>query len=156
MRGKLAIDSNLALLLVVGRAEEGLLSRHKRLRHFGQEDYLALLGYVSVAAKIVTTPNCLTEVSNLARFGIHGPSLDRVLSSLRVFVNACQEVHAESLGVSRDDQFDRLGLTDCAWLAMLGDGVTLLTVDDALHIEALRRGHDAVNFRHSRLALRSR
>lgn len=146
----LAIDSNLALLLVVGRAERGLIQRHKRLSQFSEADYELLLGFLTVADRTITTPNALSEVSNLAPYGLFEPARSRVLQSLRDLIDEVEEQFVPSRTAAALDPFDRLGLTDCAWLAVLAKGAQLVTVDDALYREALELGLDAINFHYVR------
>jgi hypothetical protein len=148
----LAIDSNLTLLLAVGRAERGLLYRHKRLRHYTEADYELLQGFIAVAERVVTTPHSLTEVSNLADFGILEPSRTRITASVRGLIEAFVELYCPSVELAGAPEFQRLGLADCAWLAALDNNTRLLTVDNELYLAALDRGCDAVNFNHVRVA----
>jgi hypothetical protein len=62
----LLIDANLLLLLVVGSADRSLIESFKRTRAYTREDFDLLLRLVARFPKVVTTPNVLTEVSNLA------------------------------------------------------------------------------------------
>lgn len=147
---KIALDTNLTLLLAVGRAERGLIARHKRLQRYSDTDYELLVGQLSQAQSLITTPNALTEVSNIARYGIHGASRARVMYSVRALACDCGEVYLPSKEVVMMTEFERLGLADCAWLAMLGQHTTLLTVDNNLYLAALTQGHRAINFDHVR------
>lgn len=156
MASTLAIDTNLTLLLVVGRAERGLITRHKRLSAFTEADYQLLLGFIAIAPRVVTTPNALTEISNLAAFGITDPARSRIVASVATLTETLDEVYFPSREITRDEAFDRLGLADCAWLSLLDRETQLLTTDQALFIEATRRGFDAVNFRYVQDSLRSR
>ena len=85
---RLALDSNLTLLMAVGRAERGLVSRHKRLRAYGVADYELLLGFIVVAEQMITTPNAMTEVSNIADFGMLEPARSRIVSSVKGLIDA--------------------------------------------------------------------
>ena len=154
MGDRLALDSNLILLLAVGRAEQGLIAKHKRLRQFDEADYELLLGYLVNAAEVVTTPNAMTEVSNLATFGMLEPARSRIVASLKTLITSFSETYAQSRLVSELDDFVRLGLTDCAWFPVLENGARLLTVDNDLYLVALQRGYSAVNFEHIRRAMR--
>ena len=147
---RLALDSNLLLLLVVGRTERGLLTRHKRLRSYSEADYELLQGFIAVSNVLVTTPSALTEVSNIADsefVSLLAPAWPRRWGLIGAFV----EVYWQSSKLG-DFSFNRLGLADCSLLAVLDDRTRLLTVDSALYLAALGRGCHAVNFNHIRAA----
>ena len=154
MTGYLAIDSNLTLLLAVGRAEKGLVARHKHLRPFNEADYELLQGFLVFADEVVTTPNALTEVSNIATYGIAEPARSRIVASLQGLIGSFREIYHPSTGVADQDEFARLGLADCAWLSVLDRRTRLLTVDNDLYLAALNRGCHAVNFHHARIERR--
>lgn len=59
---RIALDTNLAVLFAVGRAERGLIARYKRLQNFSDADFDLLIGLLSQARALVTTPNSLTEL----------------------------------------------------------------------------------------------
>lgn len=150
MAKALALDSNLILLFAVGRAEQGLVSRHKRLSVFNDEDCRLLAGYLLNSRKVVATPNALTEAVNLASYGQSEPSLSRIMASLKSLINQVEEVFVPSRKASEHEDFFRLGLTDCAWLSLLDSDTDLLTMDRELYATATRRGFNAVNFHHVR------
>ena len=146
------MDSNLTLLLAVGRAERGLVASHKRLRPYGEDDYELLQGFIVVSEAVVTTPNVMTEVSNIADYGVREPARARVTSSLKGLIGAFVEVYRQSADLTDFGEFERLGLADCSLLGVLDDKTRLLTVDNALYLAALERGREAVNFHHVRAA----
>ena len=147
-----ALDSNLTLLLAVGRAERGLVATHERLRQYSEADYELLTGFLAVSDAVITTPNAMTEVSNIADFGIREPARSRVAASIRGLIGAFVEVYWQSSKLGDFVEFNRLGLADCSLLAVLDDRTRLLTVDSALYLAALGRGCHAVNFNHIRVA----
>lgn len=149
---RLALDSNLLLLLVVGRTERGLLTRHKRLRSYSEADYELLQGFIAVSNVLVTTPSALTEVSNIADFGLLEPARSRVVHSLMSLVEVLDEIYWPSRQLAQIDAFARLGLADCSLLQVLDRNTRLLTVDNALYRAALERGASADNFDHVRIA----
>lgn len=61
-----AIDSNLLLLLWIGSFDRSLIQRFKRTQKYTETDYDLLVSLVARVKLLVTTPNVLTEVSNLA------------------------------------------------------------------------------------------
>ena len=99
---------------------------------------------------VVTTRHALSEISNIATWGIPDPWRARVVTSVRGLVEAFTEVYNPSRALVQRPEFVRVGLADCAWLALLDASTTLITVDLDLYLEALRQGLKAVNFNHER------
>lgn len=99
---------------------------------------------------LVTTPNALTEVSNLARFGRREPLRSEVMRSLASLVASMRESYVPSNPIVTLDEFLRLGLTDTTWLACLAPSDLLLTADLNLYLAALSRGLRTINFNHLR------
>ena len=60
------IDSNLLLLYFIGKYNKTLIQRFKRTQKYVTEDYELLTAVIKDFTKIITTPNILTEVSNLS------------------------------------------------------------------------------------------
>ncbi|MEM9898532.1 MAG: hypothetical protein AAF742_04045 [Pseudomonadota bacterium] len=139
-----ALDSNVLLLYIIGAATGRPLG--KRLRAYSQEDIQIIFEFVDMFDAIVTTPNVLTEVSNLQTQGVFG-SLE--LDIRRCFAGIAattQEVYVPSADVVGHSEFGRLGLTDAAWLHILDGDTVLLTDDIALHDTALSLGFSVQNF----------
>ncbi len=101
------LDTNLLVLLIVGRASPAFVGAHKRTHSYRSEDLPLLEALLAKAARIVTTPHVLGETSNLIRqfqepgsgrivaaFGI-SPSKQKKFSSL-----APQRSHGRNFPVS--------------------------------------------------------
>ena len=140
------IDSNILLLLVVGRVSRELIFRHRRLAGFSDEDYDILTDLLQKVRKVFVTPNTLTETSNL--LGQHGePERSRLFQELRSIILDSEEVVVASSIASGNRAFSRLGLTDAALLEAVSSDTPLLTIDHNLHKAALELGSGfAVNF----------
>ncbi len=147
----LTLDTNLLVLLVVGRASPSLIEAHGRLGGYSKADFDLLNDYLAGASQIVVTPHTLTEASNLSR-QIRNPARDRISAALKALVGGTEERSVPSRTAVPAPDFIRLGLTDCALMQFTDNTETLLTVDLDLYLAALRRGHRAVNFNHSRVA----
>ena len=147
---KLVLDANVLLLLVVGRAGPGIITRHKRLRGFADEDYDLLVRQTEKASRMVTTPNVFTEVSNLHDQGFNLPLKSRLRESLRQVIGEAVEQYRPSRDVAGDPSMKALGLTDTSLLLCLERDSVLLTIDSGLFREAIARGQGAVNFHHLR------
>ena len=143
------VDSGLLTLLVVGNEDRSLIAKHRRLRGYAPEDYDSLAALVSrtTSGKIFTTPNTLTETSNL--LGQHGePERSRLFARLRSMIVESVEVVVASADASSNAAFERLGLTDAALLEVISSQNPLLTSDARLYLEAMKSARDlvAVNF----------
>jgi hypothetical protein len=68
--------------------------------------------------------------------------------AFRQLVAETSETSVASRKATADRSFLRLGLTDAVLLDEAFQGLTLLTADVDLYLEASRRGHTAINFHH--------
>jgi len=64
-RNGVLVDANLLLLYLVGRWDYRLVPKFKRTDRYTVSDFILLTRFLAQFAKILTTPNVLTEVSNL-------------------------------------------------------------------------------------------
>jgi hypothetical protein len=145
-----ALDTNLLLLLIVGRVSPRLVGRHKRLQAYLPRDFELLVKAIRQADKLIATPNALSEVSNLAGYGVHEPLRTAVYESLRQVIDDVTETYRNSRVVAHERDFIKLGLTDCAWLVSLDNDTDLMTDDQNLYQAALHRGLNVTNFTHLR------
>ncbi|MBI5434481.1 MAG: hypothetical protein HZA52_16725 [Planctomycetes bacterium] len=149
---QLLLDSNLLLLYVVGAADPKLLPKHKRTAafEFTPADLELLLELMSRFDEWITTPNILTEVSNLSRHGVAGDRMARVSDELTRFSAFGVEHYVETRRAADDACFRRLGLTDAGICVLSETGVSVVTLDAMLADELARRGVDVLNFHHVR------
>ena len=146
----LFIDSNLLLLLVVGRSSRDIIAKHKRLRQYTARDYDILLDLLADVDQVLVTPHTLAEASNL--LAQHGePERSRLFDQLRHLIHESKEVIVTGTDASSHNAFKRLGLTDAALLNVATNETPLLTVDLDLYHEATRKEpHAAINFNYLR------
>lgn len=148
---KLALDTNLLIVLVVGLTDRALFGAHKRTRAFGPEDYDLLLQLVLGAEQIVVTPHVLAETSNL--LGQDDDPRGRLLrGKLGELMNLHDERHTPAIVVSQHPDFLRLGVADCGMLSVLREDVVLLTDDLGLYLAAAHVDSRTMNFTHLRQA----
>lgn len=146
---RVALDTNLLLLWVVGNVSFDWLRDHKRLSAFGPDDWRLLAAHIK-GADLLTTPNAMTEASNLIVHGVKEPRRSGLLVALALFADEVEERYAASEAVGGLPEYARLGLADAAWLALLDRQAELLTDDLPLSLAALARGIRATNFNHLR------
>lgn len=139
------IDANLLLLLLVGRIDTDLIQRFKRTDSFVSQDFEVLASIADRFSSIVTTPNILTEVSNLAV----GKYQEEISAAFAEQVTVLDESYIKSSAVTDSEAFRKLGLSD-AVICQLGQTYMVLTVDLSLYLHLNALGIEAVNFNHIR------
>jgi len=117
------VDTNILLLLIIGSYDKKQIETFKRTRVFAVEDYNTLVNFVSHFSNIITTPNIVTEVSNILgqlpesiRFG--------VFQRFRELACIVQEQYLPSKDLSSYVEFIRFGVTDTGVL-VVGQNHTL-------------------------------
>ena len=111
------VDANLLLLLVVGNIDVSLIPRFKRTRTFVVEDHALLSRLLDFFSRIVTTPNILTEVSNLGS-QLKDDRRPVFASSLQSTIDVLDEQYIQSHEVAETREFSRFGLTDAGILRL--------------------------------------
>lgn len=143
------IDSNLLLLYFVCKYEPNLISSYKRTKIYTLQDYRLIDNIVSYFSKIVTTPNILTEVSNLSTQLPDSKRYD-YFREFRNQVSLITESYVASSRACSNDYFSSIGLTDSAIVELAKNNYLVFT-DDFRLVGLLRKtGVDAVNINHLR------
>ncbi len=145
------VDTNVLLLFLVGSLDLKLIAKHKRVNQFTVEDFRLLNQLLRQFGAILTTPNVLTEVTNLA-MQIGGNAKEKLVTQLAGLLQkgAFEEHVAESKEVSKVEEFRRLGLTDAGIIHLTKKEWTVLTDDLNLYLALQVRGLKAINFHHLR------
>jgi hypothetical protein len=149
MRKTIALDANLLVLLVVGLTQENYIATHKRLKEYTIDDYTLLTRLIAESAGLVTTPNALSEASNLLR-QTGEPARSEILRRFRSLIQGTSEIYIASIDSCARDEFVRLGLSDSAMLELGKRDLLVLSTDARLCIAALGAGYQAENFNHHR------
>lgn len=148
-RAGLLIDTNILLLLFVGNFERRLIARFKRTAKFGPEDHDLVTGLFPLFERIVTTPNILTEVSNLAG-QLESHQKPGYFAAFARSMALLEEQYIPSVDIGRMTEFDRLGLTDAGILRVARGGYLVLTDDFRLAGLLDSAGVAVLNFEHLR------
>ena len=144
------VDTNILVLYIVGTLDPDLISKHKRTNKFLPADYRLLDGLLRRFRRIVTTPNVLTEVSNLVD-QIGGETGQKLQALLGGFVETLFEEHyVQSIAAVKTEEFRRIGLTDSSILLLAKEDLLVLTDDIHLYLALVQRGVEALNFNHLR------
>jgi hypothetical protein len=147
-RETLFIDTKLLLVLIVGALDRTQVERFKRTRAYSADDYTLLAEYVGGFPRMLTTPNVLTEVSNLLG-QLAEPLRRRALVALGLLTGQFQEEYLPSTAIALDWHFPLLGLADTSILRAAAEA-TVLTDDLQLYVRLAAAGVDVVNFNHIR------
>ena len=147
----LLIDSNLLLLLLVGRINRERVTAFKRTQKYTLKDFELLSQIYAFFSKHWTTPQILTEVSNLGG-QLTEPELGRFRAVLAALVEVIDERYITSRRITSHDSFARLGITDAGLVLLSMDGPLLLTDDLPLYDYVARRGVDVINFNRLRVS----
>lgn len=144
------IDTNILLLLFVGNADPKKIQLFKRTAQFAPEDHALLSKLLSYFARIVSTPNILSEVSSLS--GQLGEPFKReFFVSFSKEIELVDERYIRSIDVARMDEFAKFGLTDSATIDLSNQRFLVLTDDFRLSQYLSRNNIDAINFNHIRV-----
>ncbi len=143
------VDTNLLLLLIVGLTNEESITRFKRTNKYTIDDYRMLQVLLKSFKTLWTTPNILTEVSNLAG-NIEDWGKDQLFQILSKFILSHDEKYQPSKSVAGTYEFVRFGLTDSILLQVVTEGLLLITDDFPLAQYATKARIDVINFNHLR------
>ena len=146
----LLLDTNLLVLYVIGCYDPKRITKHKRTHTYTPEDFDLLLSFMGQFKQFVTTPNILTETSNL----LEGDSYQygSVLSMLPELIQNFIELYEPSHSVmsSRNKIFVKFGLSDAVSCIVTEQNYLILTDDLKLCYFLQNNSFDALNFNNLR------
>lgn len=150
-RKGLLVDSNLLLLYFVGAYDPKRISTFKGTysRGLGQDDFNLLLKLMAVFEKIITTPNILTEVSNLSS-QLRKDEKQAYYVDFAKVVSLFAEHYIESKEICALQHFKDFGLTDSGIISLASESFLVLTDDGPLAGYLQNVGIDVINFNHVR------
>jgi hypothetical protein len=142
------IDSNLLLLLFLGSYERTQISTNKRLATFTEEDFDLLTRFLAQFSQLVTTPNILTEVSNLS----HAIPETKKAAYFAWFAGSLAVLQEEyvSSATALGNRWARFGVTDAGIAEIAKNRYLVLTDDFRLSQSLQSDGIDTLNFNHLR------
>jgi rRNA-processing protein FCF1 len=143
------IDTQLLLLLWIGSFDRSLVGRFKRIQRYEETDFDLLSNIVARCPRLVTTPNVLTEVGNLAG-QLPEEIANEFRGEFRLVVKKMDERLLKSAEVVEDDAFLRLGLADSTIINLARQNMLVLTDDFPLYAQLIEEKLHAINFTHVR------
>jgi rRNA-processing protein FCF1 len=145
------IDTNLLLLFFLGSYDRRQVDVNPRLEMFSQRDFEYLVQLLNrIVKRIVTTPNILTEVSNLSN-AIPERHRKAYFASFLDRLAVIDEQHVPST-TALGSRWAEFGLTDAAIAEIARNKYLVLTDDFRLSQSLQSAGIDTLNFNHLRSA----
>ncbi|SRR5712692_1955870 len=147
--GDVLVDTNILLLYIVGLLDPSVIPRFKRTKIFTVEDFDELNYLLKRFRAVLTTPNILTEVSNLGG-QLAEPLRSGFFTILARAIPLFTEQHIDSRRASQIDRFITCGLTDAAILEAASRDILVVTDDFRLAGFLRGRGAAVINFNNIR------
>ncbi len=144
------IDTNILLLWLVGSTNKDRITQFSRTQNFEARDYELLINIFKKFSRLLTTPNILTEVSNLIN-QLGEPDRSKCFSIFARDVVQLKEIYADSHTLAKTDKFPKFGLTDCGIMNVAKDNYLVLTDDLRLASYLQNIGIDTLNFNNIRV-----
>ena len=148
----LLIDTNIFLLYFIGNYNLKYISEFKRTQVYTIEDFVYLKNFIKYFKnKVITTPNILTEVSNLSEtfnkqqnYNLF-PSLSEILESI-------SELNFKSINIIDNNLecFSKFGLSDTVSFELSKANYLVLTDDLPFYDYLASNKLPAMNFNHIR------
>jgi hypothetical protein len=82
------VDTNLLVLLIIGRANPALIAVHKRTSAYSIDDFHSVDELVRLFDGLATVPHAMAEASNLVR-DINGPAQRTIMLAFRALLADC-------------------------------------------------------------------
>ncbi len=144
------LDTNILMMYFVGAFRREIIPIFKRTQTFTIEDYYTLLNIISYFEKVVTTPNILTEVSNLLGQLAEHLKLG-CFENFASGITGLDEHYLPSIDIAKTEEFKRFGITDAGILSLARDKYLVLTDDFRLSQYLQTKGVDVLNFNNIRV-----
>lgn len=145
----LVVDTNLLILYAVGSHDPTLIPKFKRTAQFDTNDFYTLKLFLGYFNSILTTPNILTEVSDLSS-SLNSQLNNKLFPSFHTTIQELTEKFVTSQLASAMPSFARFGLADSVIVELGSQNYLVLTDDLPLCSYLQGRNIDVINFNHIR------
>jgi hypothetical protein len=142
------VDTNLLILLFIGSYSINEIMQNKRTMIYTKEDYLCLKNFLS-KFKLITTPNIITETTNLCDTFNKNTSY-RFFTNFSIYLKQHFEFYIESNSIIDDISFHKFGLSDSVIYFLSQRGYLVLTDDFPFYGFLISKELIAINFNHLR------
>jgi hypothetical protein len=143
------IDTNLLVLLLVGRVNPKRVENFKRTSGFTLQDFRLLESMVTwFGSPLIATPHILSQLSDLTDL----PRQERgsIRDLLKALVETIEEQYDPAKQLVKHPLFKRFGLGDASIATVCQRNILVLTIDLQLQAALSYSGLDALNFNHVR------
>lgn len=123
------LDTNILLVYLIGCIDPKLIKDFKRTQAYCIEDFYVLDYLIKKFEKISTTPNILTEVSNLGG-QLSGNLKTEFFIILSQFIQVIGEEYLPSNEVVKNHFFVKYGITDTGIFDLINTGNYLVITND--------------------------
>lgn len=146
-RRKVALDTNVFLLFLVGLSNRAAITRHKRLAAYDAGSYDLLCRLLANYDEVVVTPGCLAETTNLLDSDKGSRThCYRILKELIQSGETFSEKHVPAVKVVEEKPFMWLGFTDASYVELAEEGIPVITSDFKLYQQVVARNEESINF----------
>ena len=146
-RRKVALDTNVFLLFLVGLADRAAIAHHKRLAAYDTGSYDVLCRLLANYDEIVVTPGCLAETTNLLDSDRGSQTrCHQILKELIKSGETLSETHVPAVKVVEKQPFMWLEFTDASYVELAEEGIPVITADFRLYQQVVARNEGSVNF----------
>jgi len=139
------VDSSLLLLLLVGEIDPLHVRKFKRTQRYSEDDYWTLRSLLAAFETVVTTPNILTETSNLGGT-LRSDYRRQFFSHIAMAAKTMLEEYRKSMECAALPMFGDFGLADTVAFSVAGNRHLLLTDDSHLAQYAGAHGVGVIDF----------
>ena len=146
-RRKVALDTNVFLLFLVGLADRAAIAHHKRLAAYDAHSYDVLCKLLTSYDEIIVSPGCLAETTNL--LDSDKGSRQRCYQMLKELIlsgEGFSERHVPTDKVVEQRPFMWLGFTDASYVELADQGIPVITADLKLYLQVVEKNEESVNF----------
>ena len=136
------------LVFLVGKFARDRIGKLQKTERYVPEDFDTISLLLSQFDRLLSTPNIMTEVSNLC--GHLGEPLKGQIAGFvsNELLPLVDETYVQTSEAAKLDIFPRLGLTDAGIAMLAANKVAVLTDDGPLYRHLCRTGVDAIKFSH--------
>ncbi|MEW6607640.1 MAG: PIN domain-containing protein [bacterium] len=144
------VDANLLLVYFLGSFNPQLISQYKRTKdNYTFEDFKDLCRIIKYFDRVLTTPNILTEVSNLSS-ALRTEYLIEYFKKFKDMVTTLDEEIIMSKRATENKYFEKYGLTDAVIIELCQKKYLVITDDFPLSNSLSHINIDVINFNHIR------
>lgn len=110
-RKGIILDTGPLLFFLAGNYNFDSISRTPLTKEYTQEDFLLLQNFIGKFRKIITTPQILAEVSDIAENKLDRGFSDFIKKIIEILLDS-EEVHIEKNKILVNEQIGKFGVTD--------------------------------------------